>query len=208
MACGEIAVCVLRADQSFFSRTAAPSTQTIKGIRRSTSIVPLLQGVLLQAELDWHQLDALALGGGPGSFTGLRIAAATLAGINSGLHVPVIHLSSLAITARQANTDAPVWVLEDAKAGEAFVGRYQPQAMQADACLSWSAIAALEPDQFCCHAEPPLDMQHWTRVPLTLSRSAALALETRAACAANIDVMDYPSPVYLQVSQAERHARA
>ncbi len=212
MACGEIAVCVQRGENSFFSSISASSQQ---GKMRSTVIVPLMHDVLSQAGLEWHQLHALALGAGPGSFTGLRIAAATLAGINSGLQLPVIHLSSLAITARQAQIDCAesIRVLEDARAGEVFAGHYRAnKAMQPDVCLNWQAVEAMAPGCFCCHAEPVGVMDGWTRVPLSLSRSAALALEVESICADETlrlsEFPVYPEPIYLQLSQAERHARA
>ncbi|MDQ6969860.1 MAG: tRNA (adenosine(37)-N6)-threonylcarbamoyltransferase complex dimerization subunit type 1 TsaB [Mariprofundus sp.] len=212
MACGEIAVCVQRGESSFFSSISASSQQ---GKMRSTVIVPLMHDVLMQADLSWQDLDALALGAGPGSFTGLRIAAATLAGINSGLQLPIMHLSSLAITARQSEITSNdlLWVLQDARAGEVFVGQYQQnQNKQADICLSWSDVEAIPAGNFCCHGEPPLDMDGWTRVPLSLQRSAALALEVGSFCE-SADALSklsalpvYPAALYLQLSQAERHA--
>jgi len=217
MACGEIAVCVQRGESSFFSSISAASQQ---GKMRSTVIVPLMNDVLSQAGLSWHQLDALALGAGPGSFTGLRIAAATLAGVNSALALPILHVSSLAITARQINmretklaSSKSIWVLEDARAGEVFVGHYQAgQALQADACLNWQDIEAMSGGLFCCHTEPPQTLNQWTREPLTLQRSAALALEVQSLMVAGELKLEqsllYPEAVYLQVSQAERHARA
>jgi len=222
MACGEIAVCVQRGESSFFSSISAASQQ---GKMRSTVIVPLMNDVLSQAGLSWHQLDALVLGAGPGSFTGLRIAAATLAGVNSALALPILHVSSLAITARQTNmrqvkmrqtklaSSESIWVLEDARAGEVFVGHYQAgQALQADACLNWQDIEAMSGGLFCCHTEPPQTLNQWTREPLTLQRSAALALEVQSLMVSGELKLEqslvYPEAVYLQVSQAERHGRA
>ncbi len=206
-ACGEIAAGIIEHGQCFISPLDAAHT----GTTRSTSIVPLLHTLLEQAGLNWQQLDILALGAGPGSFTGLRIAAATLAGINASLHLPIVHLSSLAITARQTETtQTPVRVLEDARAGEVFCGYYQHGRMlEADDCLRWSELEGVQPGQYCCHGNPPFDMSQWTRLPLTLPRSRALALETQAACAQVDDWQDlpvYPSPTYLQLSQAERQA--
>ncbi len=206
-ACGDISACIIKDGEIFTSEPAEnPSEKT-----RSTSIVPVLESLLQQTELDWMQLDALALGAGPGSFTGLRIAAATLAGINSGLKLPVFHLSSLALTARQTERDEAIWVLEDARAGEAFVGHYHNhQSVQADSCMSWVEVEALTPGCFCCHGEPPVDLPGWRRVPLTVSRSTALAYETISVCFAGLDkdMPTYPTPIYLQLSQAERNAHA
>ncbi|MDQ6981697.1 MAG: tRNA (adenosine(37)-N6)-threonylcarbamoyltransferase complex dimerization subunit type 1 TsaB [Mariprofundus sp.] len=218
-ALGEIAACIIKCGQVYVSPPDAHSA----GKTRSTSIIPMIHQLLRQAGLDWKQLDLLAFGSGPGSFTGLRIGAATLAGINAGLRIPVVHLSSLAITARQVvteqtvtaqiatektATEKAVQVLEDARAGEVFVGHYQNgRALQVDACLSWQDIEAREPGLFCCNSEPPVRLNYWKRLPLTLPRSQALAIEVAAACSRGIDLSSlpiYPSPRYLQLSQAER----
>jgi len=212
--CGSIAACIIGPEHSYESQ----QHQDTGGVTRSTSIVPLLSALLEQADLTWNQLDVLVLGAGPGSFTGLRIAAATLAGINAGLHLPVVHASSLAITARQVDDggksgpDDAVRVLEDARAGEVFCGYYRHgMRLEADACLNWHDIERLKPGRFCCHGEPPIDMSHWERVPLLRPRSRALMLEAQAACAQVADwqrIPVYPAPVYLQLSQAERQANA
>jgi len=204
--CGSIAACIIQHGHCYES----PQADDGSGKTRSTSIMPILDALLAQVELSWKQLDALALAAGPGSFTGLRIAAATLAGINAGLHLPVVHLSSLAITAIQAQTTKPLRVLEDARAGEVFCGYYQDgDRLEADICLNWTEVEALKPGQYCCHSKPPVQMNDWMHVALTLTRSRALALETQTTCAQvhdwnNLPV--YPSPVYLQLSQAERNA--
>jgi len=211
MACGEIAVCVLHGENTFFNIVPSLPDQ---GKMRSTMIVPLMEEVLSQAGLVWSALDGLALGAGPGSFTGIRIAAATLAGINSALKLPIMHLSSLAITAAQTNTDRPLWVLEDARVGEVFVGCYDDGlALQRDACMRWDDVEAKEIADYCCHAEPQMNIASGVRQPLQLSRSAALALVMQSVAKRSIpkqtcDWPNYPSPVYLQVSQAERNLNA
>jgi len=208
---GEIAACIIKHGQIYVSPPDAHSAEKT----RSTSIIPTIHQLLLQVGLNWKQLDVLAFGAGPGSFTGLRIGAATLAGMNAGLHIPVVHLSSLAITARQVvtgetATEQAIHVLEDARAGEVFVGHYlNGRAIQADACLSWQDIEALTPELFCCNSAPPVQLKKWRRLPLVVPRSQALAIEAEAVCArvkgfSNLPV--YPAPVYLQLSQAERQA--
>jgi len=126
------------------------------------------------------------------------------------LQLPVVHLSSLAITARQADIPEMLWVLEDARAGELFYGRYQQgDALDADCCLHWSQLGTNQPGLFCCINEPPVRLAGWTRVQLTMSRSQALAFEAQSVCGRITDwhrVPVYPSPNYLQVSQAERNA--
>ncbi len=204
--CGAIAACIIQHGHCYEAQYDGENG----GKTRSTSIVPILDALLKQAGLSWQQLDVLAIGAGPGSFTGLRIAAATLAGINTGLRLPIIHLSSLAITAMQVQSTEPIRVMEDARAGEVFSGYYQHgNRLEADACLSWAQTEALKAGQYCCHSEPPVQMSNWKREALTLPRSRALALVTKSASAQVHDwdtLPIYPSPVYLQLSQAERNA--
>ncbi|WP_202978221.1 tRNA (adenosine(37)-N6)-threonylcarbamoyltransferase complex dimerization subunit type 1 TsaB [Mariprofundus erugo] len=180
---------------------------------RSTGIMPMLAELLQQAGLDWQNLDILAFSQGPGSFTGLRIAAATLAGLNAELKLPVLHMSSLAITARQTDSQGPIWILEDARAGEAFVGCYDHgEAVSADCCMCWQDIVEqLAPATFTSLATPPLPLNDWHYQPVARSRAEALADELLHASRSVSDhrhLPIYPSPAYLQLSQAERSAHA
>ena len=180
---------------------------------RSIGLMPMLVDLLLQGGGTWAELQLLVFSHGPGSFTGLRIAAATLAGINSGLHLPLLHVSSLAVTARQALSDGPLWVLEDARAGEAFVGCYQQGIpVIPDRCMQWQHIArTLEAGNYVCHAQAPVALPGWRRLPLSIDRAEALSLQTRAECPAQAGLRElpvYPVPNYMQLSQAERNAYA
>lgn len=201
---GEISACVHTAEADYFSATLHSHGKT-----RSTSIVPLLAELLEKAGLSWPQLDLLALGAGPGAFTGLRIAAATLAGINSGLNLPMLHISSLAITARQCESSEPIWVLEDARAGEAFVGCYRAGvATGEDRCLLWQEVLEMQPGSFVCHNDLPVELSGWNQQALTISRSQALLAATLSELATqeSINLLPcYPEPIYLQRSQAEKN---
>jgi len=203
---GEISACILSADKIHLSAVA----KNQENKTRSTMIMPVLDDLLRQAGLTWTDLDILAFGCGPGSFTGLRIAAATLAGINAGLKLPILHISSLAITAQQADSPDPIRVVEDARAGEAFVGYYHGDtSTQADACLIWEEVSALPAADFVCLNEVPQALPGWQRQPLQLNRSEALARTVKIAMASTAnwsDLPHFPSPVYLQISQAERNA--
>jgi len=177
----------------------------------SQSLMPMLEGLLARAGITWKDLKMLALGVGPGSFTGLRIAAASLAGINASLQLPVLPLSSLAVTAARTGDDRPVWVLEDARAGEVFVGHYHHgKALQDDACEKWSAIEDVEPSRYAAESETPVEPTGWNRLALRVGRSEALAVVVRQGLT-GIEpgtLPLYPQPAYLQMSQAEKNQLA
>lgn len=58
-------------------------------------LIPLLELVLSEAAMDWSDVAALAVGTGPGNFTGVRIAVAAARGLALGLGVPAIGVTRL-----------------------------------------------------------------------------------------------------------------
>lgn len=61
----------------------------------SQTLLPMLDEVAKMIELDLNTLDAIAVAGGPGSFTGLRIGSATAKGLGLALKKPLIHVPTL-----------------------------------------------------------------------------------------------------------------
>jgi tRNA threonylcarbamoyladenosine biosynthesis protein TsaB len=102
--------------------------------RHAELLLPMCDAVLAEAGLDRRDLDVLAVGRGPGAFTGVRLAVSAAQGIALALDIPVVPVSSLAALALQApDNDADVLAVIDARMGEVYaavfrrvVGRVEP----------------------------------------------------------------------------------
>ena len=80
-------------------------------------LLPLVEEVLVAAGAGWEQIERIAVGVGPGSFTGLRLGIATARGLAQARDLPVVGVSSLAALADGG--DAALAVI-DARRGEVF----------------------------------------------------------------------------------------
>jgi tRNA threonylcarbamoyladenosine biosynthesis protein TsaB len=105
-------------------------------------ILPMIDSLMSEAGLKPQQLDALAFGRGPGSFTGVRIATGVIQGIALGADLPVVPVSTLAAIAQdffdknddkvqgerfkaERSTFNVAFTAMDARMGEIFWGVYQ-----------------------------------------------------------------------------------
>ena len=96
--------------------------------RHNELILSMCEQVLAKAETSLSQLDAMAFGRGPGSFTGVRLAASVTQGIALGQDLPVVPVSSLAALAQAAYEQTQyVQVLAciDARMKEVYCGLYE-----------------------------------------------------------------------------------
>mgnify|MGYP003574915959 CR=1 FL=1 len=91
-------------------------------------ILPKIHEMLKEGNLNLVDLDAICFSEGPGSFTGLRIAASVTQGLSFPHQIPVISLSSMAVWAQTAFIDrgwANTLVCVDAKMEAVYLGIYQ-----------------------------------------------------------------------------------
>ncbi len=91
-------------------------------------ILPFIDELFEEAGISVNQLDAVAFGRGPGSFTGLRIAAGITQGIAFGADLPVVPVSTLAALAQGAARQAgatQVLAALDARMQEVYWGTFQ-----------------------------------------------------------------------------------
>jgi tRNA threonylcarbamoyladenosine biosynthesis protein TsaB len=83
-----------------------------------------LAAALREAGITARELSMIAGGRGPGTFTGTRVAVATVKGLALGLGVPVVPVSSLAAVAASSPTDGRILALLDARRGQVYGAVY------------------------------------------------------------------------------------
>lgn len=91
-------------------------------------VLPMVDKLLTEAQLTLSELDAIAFGRGPGSFTGVRIGTGIMQGLALGSDKPVIGISTLAAMAQQAIDEysaQQVIAAIDARMGEVYWGVYE-----------------------------------------------------------------------------------
>jgi tRNA threonylcarbamoyladenosine biosynthesis protein TsaB len=91
-------------------------------------ILPMIHDLLTEAQLDLNQLDTIAFGCGPGSFTGVRLAASVTQGLAFVANIPVVKISSLRTLAQEVFVELgkeKILVAQDARMQEIYWGEYQ-----------------------------------------------------------------------------------
>lgn len=87
------------------------------------SVLIMIDQIFANAGVKPKDIDAVAFGVGPGSFTGLRIAAGVAQGMAFGINVPVVPVSCMAAIAQKQTCDKVI-VAIDAKRSNLYWGRY------------------------------------------------------------------------------------
>lgn len=97
--------------------------------RHAELVLPMVESVLAEAGLELAAIDAIAVGRGPGAFTGVRLAIAMAQGLALGAGRPVVTVSTLATLAqgavgRHAGPGDRILALIDARMGEVYAGSF------------------------------------------------------------------------------------
>jgi tRNA threonylcarbamoyladenosine biosynthesis protein TsaB len=123
-----LSVAAVRGDELLFERLSVPAAG-----ERPAHARELLGAVeeAAGAAGGWAAVEAIAVGVGPGSFTGLRIGVATARGLAQGLRKPIAPVGSLAALARgmgegRGLDTRPRLAVIDARRGQVFAALYEP----------------------------------------------------------------------------------
>lgn len=182
-------------------------------------ILNSIETLLREHELDFADLGAVAWGRGPGSFTGLRIAAGVTQGIAFAADLPVVEVSTLAALALDAwksSGHGPVFACIDARIDEVYWGLFdirdglpvaigeerlcKPEAIPVE-CLAGAAewVAVGNGLAYGARFPPALLARVGQQLPQVLPRAGAIAVIADAAFARRETVpAEEVHPVYLR----------
>jgi len=148
------------------------------GQKHSELLLPMVDRLLNETGIRLEELEGIAFGAGPGSFTGLRIGCAVAQGLAFGAGKPLVPVSTLLALAEAGRADRVVAAL-DARMNEVYLGAY----VRADD--DWRTI--IEPRLQLPSAAPELDGDQWTAVGsgFAVARGALVA-----ACGDRLERVD------------------
>ena len=196
---------------------------------RGADLLVAIDQVCRDAQVAPRSLDAVAIGAGPGSFTGLRIGMATAKGIAFAAGRPLWAVSSLAALAEDARaelvdavTSAPgsvICAVLDARRGEVFAACFRDgAALAAERVMAPGELAAWI-TELAGAAGPPLAVQfagdaidaHGDVLAPLAAHGAWLAARTPsgravgrlALAGARVDITTAGAPTYIRPSEAE-----
>jgi len=119
-----------------------------RGRRHAETLVPAIEFLCQQADVEIAEFGAIAVDIGPGLFTGMRVGLAAAKAMAQALRVPMIGISSLDLLAYPLrHTDRTIVAVIDARKGELFAAVYRPvpggvQRVSEPQCLSLDDLVA------------------------------------------------------------------
>ena len=116
--------------------------------RHAERVLPMADELLAEAGLGKQALDAIAVGRGPGAFTGVRLAVSLAQGMALALDLPVVTVSSLAALALEApddgDVDTAILAVIDARMGEIYAACYRRDGEGGLVALDHERVCAAE----------------------------------------------------------------
>ncbi len=191
----------------------------------SQTLLPMLDEIVKMTEFDLQTIDAIAVAGGPGSFTGLRIGAATAKGLGLALNKPLIHIPTVdGLAYNLYGNNGLICPIMDARRNQVYTGLYrfeneEFQVVEAQMAISVDELAEKlnqygEKVTFLGDGVPVYKEQlegklttefHFAPAHLNRQRATAVgALGMKYFAEGKIETAMEHSPDYLRLSQAER----
>lgn len=172
-------------------------------------VLPMIDGVLQEAGLALKDLDLLAYGCGPGSFTGVRIASAVVQGLSYAANKPVVAVSTLRMLAQGAYREfhkKAVMAWLDARMQEVYWGLFV-----ADDTGIMQSVSEEKLENFQEIVLPKTEgaegTEAWyktTGVPRASDAVWIAKKEYEAGCFLSVDSVELALPVYLQETQYKK----
>ena len=160
------------------ARIESRSTEGV--FTHSAAILPMVQALLAQAGIVLDQCDAIAVGIGPGSFTGVRTACGVVQGLAFGADLPVlpvVTLEAMAQACYEHDGAHDVLAVLDARMGEVYWAQYKyaPQGWQTviAPCLSTPGLVAPQGAVTACGGALAAYAQAFDALP-TFARHAGI----------------------------------
>ncbi len=161
-------------------------------------LIPMLEAVLADAGLTWHDLDGIGVGIGPGNFTGIRISVSAARGLALGLGIKAVGVSTLdALSLETPNSIACL----AAPRGRAYI-----QSMSGVAALC--ELTADDMPPFAAKSEPVLvgnaaqDVSEILGLPILAAKYDVIEAIARIAAMRLHATTDAPVPLYLRDADA------
>ena len=190
----------------------------------SQTLLPMIDEIVKMLEVPLESIDAIAVSGGPGSFTGLRIGSATAKGLGLALNKPLIHVPTLDATAYNLfGASGLICPIMDARRNQVYTGIYRFErefetVMDQDAMDMGELIGKLngmgERVIFLGDGVPVYEKQITEKMTVPYDLAPAHVNRQRAASVAALGAVYFAEgktetamehkPDYLRKSQAER----
>ena len=228
---------ILAIDSSSMVATVAITTDGILNAEytinhkktHSQTLLPMIAEIVKMIEIDMDSIDAVAITGGPGSYTGLRIGSATAKGIGLALNKPIINVPTMdALAYNIYSSQYVICPIMDARRGQVYTGIYKfeetemktikPQCIMMIDELIKELDTIKESVMFLGDGvdvhkqliDDIMDTKHYY-APASMNRHKASTLGTIAEIYyknGKIETAKEHKPEYLRLSQAERELKA
>lgn len=228
---------ILAIDSSSMVATVAITTDGILNAEytinhkktHSQTLLPMIAEIVKMIEIDMDSIDAVAITGGPGSYTGLRIGSATAKGIGLALNKPIINVPTMdALAYNLYSSQYVICPIMDARRGQVYTGIYKfeetemktikPQCIMMIDELIKELDTIKESVMFLGDGvdvhkrliDDIMDTKHYY-APASMNRHKASTLGTIAEIYyknGKTETAKEHKPEYLRLSQAERELKA